>query len=159
MVESGHDEETGEKTLVLKPNGSLSRRQSFSLLMFCAFLMGTISAVFIASGAWMVLPFSGLEWLLLAYCLHLSRKDSAKREVITISEDIVRVEKDRRDPKQTYRFQRAWVMIDWIESPIRGRPSRLALRLHGKEVEIGRFLVEAERRALARELKALLSSR
>jgi len=30
--------------------------------------------------------------------------------------------------------------------------------LHGKEVELGRFLVESERQVLARELKFLLSS-
>lgn len=159
MVESGRDVETGEKTIVLKPNGSLGPRQGYALLAFCAVLMGTIGAVFAALGAWLVLPFSGLEWLLLAYCLLLSQRRSAEREVITITDTLVLVEKQRRSPSQTYTFQRAWVMLDWSESPIRGRPSRLALRLHGKEVEIGRFLVESERQALAKELRILLSSR
>lgn len=159
MVESEHDAETGEKTIVLRPNGSLNRRQSLALLAFCALLMGTIGGVFAALGAWLVLPFSGLEWLVLAYCLRLSLRQSAQQEVITIDEKLVRVEKGRGQPEQTYQFQRAWVRLDWIESPIRGRPSRLSLRLHGKEVEIGRFLVESERQALARELRVLLSSR
>ncbi len=159
MVEAGHDGETGIKTIVLRPNGSLSRRQGFVLLAFCALLMGVIGAVSAASGAWLVLPFSGLEWLLLAYCLHLSRRDSAQREVITISEATVRVEKGRDRPDQVYKFQRAWVMLNCVPSPIRGRPSRLSLRLHGREVEIGRFLLEPERQALAKELKVLLNSR
>jgi uncharacterized membrane protein len=158
MVESGHVVETGEKTIVLKPNGSLSPKQSFALLAFCALLMGTIGAVFAALGAWLVLPFSGVEWLLLAYCIHLSRKRSAEREVITITDALVQVEKGRKRPEQTYKFQRAWVVLDWRESSIRGRPSRLVFRLHGKEVEIGCFLVESERQALARELRFLLSS-
>jgi uncharacterized membrane protein len=115
--------------------------------------------VFAAMGAWLVLPFSGLEWLLLAYCLRLSLKQSAQREVITIDDALIKIEKGRGRPEQTYKFQRAWVVLDWIESPIRGRPSRLSLRLHGKEVEIGRFLVESEREALARELKVMLGSR
>ncbi len=159
MVKSEHDAETGEKTIVLRPNGSLSRRQSLALLVFCALLMGTIGGVFAALGAWLVLPFSGLEWLLLAYCLRLSLKQSAQREVIIISDALVRVEKGRARPEQTYKFQRAWVTLNWVESPIRGRASRLSLRLHGKEVEIGRFLVESERQALAKDLKVLLSSR
>lgn len=159
MVESGHDAETGEKTIILRPNGSLNRRQGLALLAFCALLMGGIGGVFAAIGAWLVLPFSGLEWLLLAYCLHLSMKQSTRREVITIGEDLVKVEKGRNRPEQTYRFQRAWVTLSCSESPIRGRPSRLSLRLHGKEVEIGRFLLESERQALAKELRALLGSR
>jgi len=159
MVQTGHDGDAGEKTIILSPNGSLSLRQSIALLAFCALLMGSIAGVFAVLGAWLVLPFSGLEWLLLAYCLHVSRKRSAEREVITITDAVVRVEKGRKAPTQTYKFQRAWVMLDWRESPVRGRPSRLALRLHGKEVEIGGFLVESERRALARELRLLLTSR
>ena len=158
MVESGHDADTGEKTIVLRPNGSLNRSQALSLLVFCGLLMGTVGGFSAAAGAWLVLPFSGLEWMLLAYCLHLSLRQSQEREVITITNDLVRVEKGRDKPVQTYQFQRAWVMLDWMQSPIRGRPSRLTLRLHGKEVEIGRFLVESERQVLARELKVLLSS-
>ena len=158
MVESGHDEDTGEKTIVLKPNGSLSRRQAWLLLGVCGLLMGLVAGFCAALGAWLVLPFSGLEWILLAFCLHLSIRQSQEREVITITGDLVRVEKGRDSPFETYKFQRAWVMLDWVQSPIRGRPSRVTLRLHGKEVELGRFLVESERQDLARELKFLLSS-
>jgi len=159
MVESEHDAETGEKTIILRPNGSLNRHQGFALLAFCALVMATISGMFAAMGAWLVMPFSGLEWLLLAYCLHLSMRQSARWEVITIGEDLVKVEKGRSRPEQTYKFQRAWVMLNWIESPIRGQPSRLSLRLHGKEVEIGCFLLEAERQALVKELRVMLGSR
>ena len=159
MVESEHDADTGEKTIVLRPNGSLTRRQAQVLLIFCGILMGSVGFAFAAMGAWLVLPFSGLEWVLLAYCLHLSLRQSQEREVITITDALVRLEKGRGRPVQTYKFQRAWVMLHWMQSPIRGRPSRLALRLHGKEVEIGRFLVESERQALAKELKGLLSCR
>lgn len=159
MVESEHDAETGERTIVLRPNASLSRRQGRMLLAAMALVMGTIGGLFAAAGGWLVLPFSGLEWLLLAYCLHLSFRNCEVREVITITEALVRVERGRVRPEQTYKFHRAWVMLDWIQSPVRGRPSRLSLRLHGKEVEIGRFLVESERQDLARELKILLGSR
>jgi uncharacterized membrane protein len=159
MVDSEHDAATGEKIIVLRPNGSLNRRQSIALLAFCALLMGTISTVFALLGAWLVLPFSGLEWLLLAYCLHLSRRQSAEREIITITDALVRVEKGRESVGETYKFQRAWVKLAWNQPQALGRPSRLALSLHGKEVEIGRFLVESERQALAKELRLMLGSR
>jgi uncharacterized membrane protein len=158
MVESGHDAKTGEKKIVLKPNASLSRRQASALLAVMALVMGSIGGMFASLGAWMVLPFSGAEWLLLVYCLHLGLRNSLLREVITITDALVQVEKGRYRPEQIYRFQRAWVRLNWSRSPIRGRPSRLVLHLHGKEVEVGRFLVESERQALARELRTLLGS-
>lgn len=159
MVETGHDEQTGRNTIVLRPNASMSRAQGRLLLAFAALLMGGVAWVAVSAGGWLVAPFSGVEWLLLAYCLHLSFRSNALREVITITDATVKVEKGRDRPEQTYSFQRAWVMLCWKRSPIRGRPSRLSLRLHGKEVEIGRFLVESERQALAQELKTLLGSR
>ncbi len=159
MVETGHDAETGRQIIVLRPNASLGRRGMWLLLGLMALVMGGIGALFAAAGAWLVMPFSGLEWLLLAYCFRLSLRYSARREVITITDATVQVQRGERRPEETHEFQRAWVMLQWRKSPIRGRPSRLCLRLHGREVEVGRFLVEAEREALARELKTLLAAR
>ncbi|HUL13561.1 MAG TPA: DUF2244 domain-containing protein [Methylococcaceae bacterium] len=159
MVETGHDAETGERKIVLRPNASLSRKQAAVLVGIMAVVMGSIGGVFASLGGWLVLPFSGAEWLLLVYCLHLSLRSSSLREVITITDALVQVEKGRDKPEQTYRFQRAWVRLNLNRSSIRGCPSRLALRLHGKEIEVGRFLVESERQALARELRTLLGSK
>lgn len=158
MVESGHDAETGKKTIVLRPNASLSRSQALVLLTVMAVVMGGIGGMFATVGGWMVLPFSGAEWLLLAYCLNLSFRRSSMREVITITDAWVQVEKGWDKPEQTYQFQRAWVRLNWNRSPIRGHPSHLSFRLHGKEVDVGSFLVESERQALALKLKALLGS-
>jgi len=158
MVESAHDAATGEKRIVLRPNASLTRGQASALAGIMAVVMGGIGVMFASLGAWLVLPFSGAEWLLLAYCLHLSFRSSSVREVITITDALVQLERGREKPEQTYQFQRAWVRLNLNRSPIRGYPSRLALRLHGKEVEVGRFLVESEREALARELRTLLGS-
>lgn len=159
MVETGHDAETGKQIFVLRPNASLGKRGMWALLGLMALVMGAIGGVFAAAGGWLVLPFSGLEWLLLAYCFRLSLRSSAAREVITITDAMVQVQKGKDGPEETHEFQRAWVMLQWRKSPIRGRPSRLSLRLHSREVEVGRFLVEAEREALARELKTLLAAR
>lgn len=159
MVENEHDEETGERTIVLRPNSSLNKREAIVLLSTMAVIMGIIGGLFTALGAWLVLPFSGLEWLLVVYCFHLSFRSSTVLEVIRITDAEVKVEKGRKRPEQTYQFRRAWVMLNWIKSPVRGRPSRLSLRVHGTEVEVGRFLVESERQALAHELKAMLGSR
>ncbi|MDD2770473.1 MAG: DUF2244 domain-containing protein [Methylococcus sp.] len=153
MIESERDPETGGKRIILKPNASLTRWQARALLAGVALVMGTIAAVFAYIGCWFVLPFAGAEWLVLAYCFSLAFKQSAVREVITVTEADVKIERGVLNPEQTYRFQRAWLGLSLDRSRAAGHPSRLCLKRHGRKIEIGRFLVEAEREALYRELK------
>ena len=156
MVESEQDAAGSERRFILRPNSSLTPRQAGAFLVAVALVMGTIAAGFTVMGLWLVLPFSGAEWLLLAYCFRLSFRASAVREVITVTEATVLLEKGRDKPEEVYTFQRAWVMLDWVKPKVEGHPSSLFLRLHGKAHEIGRFLVESEREALARELRQIL---
>jgi uncharacterized membrane protein len=156
MIESERNIGSDSRRFVLTPNVSLNGRQALYLLLGIALVMAVIAVGFAAMGAWFVLPFSGAEWLLLAYCFKLGLRNGRIREVITITETSVLLERGCRMPEQTYRFQRAWVALDWAEPPIKGYPSRLSFRSHGKEVEIGRFLAESERAALASELRKIL---
>ena len=159
MVDSEQDAITGEKRLILRPNAALTGRQISWFLAGTALVMGGIAGSFAVLGLWPILPFSGAEWLLLAYCFRLSFRQSSVCEVITVTETSVVVERGRGRPEETYRLQRAWVSLDWARPEVKGRPSRLSLRLYGKRIEIGRFLAESEREALARELKIILCNR
>jgi uncharacterized membrane protein len=157
MVETGQDASTASLRLILRPNSSLTPRQVAFLLAGIGTVMAMIGTGFAVMGLWPVLPFAGAEWLLLVYCFRLTFRACSVQEVITITEGLVLVEKGHRQPEQTYRFQRAWVMLDWSRPPLQGYPSRLLFRLHGTEVEVGRFLVESEREVLAHELQKILS--
>lgn len=156
MIESERDARPGSQRFVLTPNASLNGRQASFLMLGIALVMAVIAGSFASMGAWLVLPFSGAEWVLLAYCFRLGLRSCRIREVITITETLVQLERGYGTPEQIYRFQRAWVALDWTESPIKGHPSRLSFRSHGKEIEIGRFLAEPERAALASELRKIL---
>lgn len=61
---------------------------------------------------------------------------------------------------QVFGFQRAWLMFNWILVPL-GRPHGQAVfwSVRQIEVQMGRFLVESERYAWARELRILLETR
>lgn len=157
MIESERDPETGDKRIILKPNASLTRWQARFVLAAVALALGTIGAVFAFVGCWFVLPFAGFEWLLLAYCFSLAFKQSAVREVITVTDSHVKVERGVYRPEQTYRFQRAWLGLSLDGPRLAGHPSRLCLGRHSRKIEIGRFLVESEREALYRELKKELA--
>lgn len=118
----------------------------------------TIATYFALLGGWMVLPFSGAELLLLGGCLYFSLRQCSVCEIVIITEQCIRIEKGRRkNLERRHEFNRNWAKIILEASSIRGYPSRLVIRSHGKEVEIGRFLVESERQVLAGELARSLT--
>ena len=109
-------------------------------------------------GLWLVWPFSGLEWCALAFALRWSLRKSEIKEVITVDATCVVVERGRRSPEQRYEFQRAWVQLLWREPRFRGYSGSLELRSHGKQVVLGEFLPETERKKLMQELGRILKN-
>ena len=87
--------------------------------------------------------FAALELGLVAYCLARVRRASAGGEIITLTATALEV--TRMDAAQpTQRFHPYWVQMQLQPGRWHGWPSRLLLRSHGREVEIGAFLNEAE---------------
>jgi len=155
MVQIERDHLSGELRFVLTANGSMSSRQIVVFLCAVGVVMGTIAVGFTALGLWLVIPFSGAEWLLLAYAFKLSLDSTTVREVLTIGDSSVVLERGRNELKPVHRFQRTWLVLVWNKPKYRGHPSQLILRSHGRQVEVGGFLVEAEREMLVRELRKL----
>ncbi|RFA39534.1 DUF2244 domain-containing protein [Alkalilimnicola ehrlichii] len=108
------------------------------------------------AGYWLILPFAGVEVMVLYWALHASALRAAQREVIWIGTSEVKVQKGRKRPEQQWLFQRVWTEVHLEPSGHPWYPSRLSLRSRGQEVDIGGFLQENERVALARELKRFI---
>lgn len=158
LVTFESDPVSGVARFVLISNGSLTCRQANGFLLVTGLLMAFVAGLFCAMGLWVVLPFSGLEWLILAVALHWSLWNSELREVLTIEPDRVIVERGRRSPEQRYEFRRAWIQLHWQEPRFRGYPGVLVLRSHGKQVVLGGFLPETERKKLKQELDRILKN-
>ena len=110
-------------------------------------------------GLTLILPFAGLELAALGAALYISAWRGGRREVIHITPEQVRVETGRDVPEQEVVFDRSWVQVV-IEKPwSHWYPSRLLLRSHGKQMEIGSFLNEEERQALAFTLRKAIQPR
>jgi uncharacterized membrane protein len=120
--------------------------------------MTLIAGGFWAMGLWLVLPFSGLEWLMLASALRWSLRNSELKEVVTIDPTRVLVERGRRRPEQRFEFQRAWVQLNWRKPKFRSYSGSVELRSHGKQVVLGEFLPETERKKLMQELGRILKN-
>lgn len=143
---------------VIRPNQSLSWLSALRLyaaISFCCLGIGTAYALY---GFWPVLPFVGFEVIVLGIAFYLCLSRSQMREVISVNAEVVSVEKGRRKPQEHWECPRVWARINLERSPIAWYPSRLALAFQRKQVEIGRFLNEEERCALAVELEQVIHS-
>jgi uncharacterized membrane protein len=118
-----------------------------------AFSLLGISVAFVLNGFWPVLPFAGLELLALGVAFYLCHLRSQWREIVAIDADIVRVEKGRRQAEERWECPSFWARVQLEKSPIAWYPSTLTIAYQGRRVEIGRFLSEDERGALADALR------
>ena len=140
-----------EFSLVARRNNSLSTTGRFLVFAFLFVVSVGIASAFAALGAWMVLPFAGLEMLVLYLAFRTVDRHAADYERVAIDGDRVEVERHEAGRTQRFEFNRCWARV--IAS---GDGGRLALRSHGRELEIGRFLNDAQRLDLARALKSRL---
>ncbi len=148
--------------IVARPNNSLSPENSLKLMVILAIIATVIALGFAKAGAWLVLPFAGLEIAAFGYAFYYIYLHSSDFESIAIEDDKIIVEK--RSFKQTSitEFQRCWTQVHVRNvSNIKGfvGKSGLFIGSHGKEVEFGRYFIDDEQRViLARELKKKLKS-
>jgi len=153
VVAAERDAGTADCCVVIRPNCSLTWRATLFVFSGISVVSLAIALGFFLLGYWLILPFAGLELAVLAVALYLTARRGAHREVISIRGGEVAVQKGRRRPEQTQTFLRGWVRIELARPPRRGYPSRLWIRSHGREVEIGGCLNESERCRLAEDLR------
>ncbi|HEY2418304.1 MAG TPA: DUF2244 domain-containing protein [Steroidobacteraceae bacterium] len=136
----------------IAPNCSL-RPLSASLFFgsLCLVSFG-IAGVLAWHGMWPILPFAGLEMLLLGWALRVSLRRRNFSQTVVLSDDLVTVETRNGPVRQQFEFPRHWARVKLRLADTRWHPSRLTVESHGRTCEIGGFLTEEERRALAKRL-------
>lgn len=144
---------------VVERNQSLSWDGNKLFILFVALLTLGIAVIFAIQGMWLILPFAGLEVIALAIGLYICSLRCRDREVITIDLDKVFIESGRYKPENCWHFDRTWLSIVLKKAPIYGYPSQLFFRSKGKEVEVGKYLTNKERKSLAETLVSVLEKR
>lgn len=145
-------EPNSDEAWVLQPTRSMSWREA-------KILVGVVTACSLAIGFWFlyqgypfVLPFSGLEALAVALAFYFVLSAGEVREVITVEQAQIVVERGRDKALERAVFDRAWVKVELARSPRGWYPNRLQIRSHGRIAELGKFLTNGEREALAEAL-------
>ncbi len=142
-------------SLVLRRNCALSPGGLLALLALPLAVAFGIGAVCALKGAWLVMPFAGVELAAVAaaFCLHA--KHVLDYEKIDWSRGRVVVEvKDGQDLRRS-ELNAAWVRVAERESP---RDYEVALAAHGRRIAVGRHLDGARRRELAARLKDFIQA-
>jgi len=142
----------GDARWVIQPTRSMTWGEAKIFIACVAGVSFAIGLWFLAHGYPLVLPFSGLETLAVAIAFYIVLREGENREVISVLADQVVIEKGRREADVRAEFDRSWARVELSRSPRRWYPSRLSIASHGRFVELGNFLTNGEREALASAL-------
>ena len=105
--------------------------------------------------AWPVLPFLGLEVLLLYAALRFNQRVANACEAINLTRKALTVRRlDHWGKQSDFSFPPYWLQVNLLEMP--GQDNWLELRTHGRSLAIASFLLPHERRELALTLRRAL---
>lgn len=127
-------------------NNSLSANGRLLVFAFLFAVSIGIASGFAWLGAWPILPFAGLEMLVLYAAFRYMDRRAADFERIAIAGDRLEVEVREAGRLATYELNCSWARL------VSEGGARLALRSHGREIEIGRHRSAEQRRELGREI-------
>ena len=138
---------------VARRNCSASPKGVLAVLTMLAVVSVVIAMGFAWFGAWVVFPFTILELLALVVAFLCYARHATDYERIRIGSFDIEVEIGDGSDVCRHHFNPQWARLV-VGGMIAKR--RLALRSHGREVEVGRFLGDADRARLESELRRWL---
>lgn len=143
--------------VIIRPNRSLSLRGMIWLFIAYLGLLLIIALGFLGVGAWMVLPFAGLEAVVIGAVFYFFvYRHTNDHEVVIVDGDRLSVIKQEGQSQSRHEFQRHWTQVNLESSGHRWYPPRLLLGSHGRFVELGAGIKEEDKLTLAKELITIL---
>ncbi len=140
--------------ITLSPNNSLSWGGNLLFLFFVSFPILAIAITFAIAGAPIILPFAGLEILVVTIAIWYISKRNNRQEVIKLSFDKLIIEKGIKKPEIFKELIRQWSYV-FIERPShRWYPLQIVISSKGEKIPIGEFLTEEEKEELIEMLQS-----
>ena len=148
--------ENDAQRIDLCPNCSLSVRGARLFFASACVLPLGVGAFLAWRGFWPVLPFAGLELVVLGWALRACLERRFHSQTITVTDADVAVESRQRHCRDRVVFPRHWAQVKLRRPAASLHPSRLTIESHGRQCELGSFLTEEERRGLAVRLSRVI---
>ena len=140
-------------TIILRPNCSATWYQSKLFLLVMMFPMFTIAIGWSLSGAWLVLPFAGLEFLLLSWVVYKVTFRAYQQDLIKIEpEQLIVLFSVNQKPPQKCIFPLNETHLDVKTASLPYDMSVLHLVYNRQRRELGSFLNKEDREDLRRML-------
>ena len=138
----------------LSPNSSLEGIARIIFLASITFVCGGIAIMFYFFGAFMILPFAGIELTILFIAFYLSFRWSSKKEKIYISQETVKIEKgvNRAD----YLWEEFRTFTSFQIKKDANEITRLSFRSKGEDVFVGDFLNDDDKKKLKDEVRFII---
>ncbi len=139
-----------------------NRSMSWNANVLLAAALGAVSLLFGGGiaifGLWLVLPFAGLEFLAVLYCLGRTYRKLGYTEVISVRESTLVVESGFDSPQASSEFSRHWTRIEFDDPESLFETGTLKLACGRRSLELGRLLSKTEKRQLNVELQRCLGA-
>ncbi|MDF1822594.1 MAG: DUF2244 domain-containing protein [Alcanivoracaceae bacterium] len=147
------DTDKGLTRIVLMPNRSADWRQARWLLMLLAIPVAAVAIGWSLAGMWVILPFAGVEFSLVAFFMYRVSRQTLRRQEIRLGQDDITVVSGLSYPERLCHSRRDAAHISLVEA---ARPTDLTL-IHlvtpAGAFELGAFLGHDDRVRLANLLR------
>jgi uncharacterized membrane protein len=153
--QTGSANDVGRREWLLKRNCSLTPRQTMvSWAVLVAMSLG-VGLFCTWHGAPLVLLFTALEITAVTAAFVFYSRHATDFDRIVLDEGRLTVDKMRGGRAQQYQLEALWLRV----TPPERRRDPIRLTARGITVEVGSYLLEPQRRALAKELRQALAIR
>ena len=140
--------------ILLKPNSSLTGAARVLFLGSIFFICSVIGIGFFLAGGTMILPFAGLEIILVYLAFRLSFNWSNQKQTIILSKEHVEVRVDGLKEFFTWKEFRSFATFNVTKK--NPEDHDLSFRSKGKEIVIGSFLNGEDKLLLKEEISRII---
>lgn len=138
----------------ISPNSSLNGLARLVFLLSISLVCIGIATVFFFLGAVLILPFAGLEIIILLTAFYLNFNWSRQRQKIFISQDLVLIQKGRK--KIEYSWQEFRTFTSFLVDKNSDEITKLCFRSKGIDVEVAEFLNQDDKKILQKEISEII---
>ncbi len=151
-------DESGIVTVTIRSNREQNSKVLLIGTIFLAVVLTCIGIIFAIFGIWLVLPFAGLELVVLCTCVQIVSTQNRDNDRLAISDKYVHLTRIRRSGQTVNSFIRQWTRVRLEAGSTKHEPLKLLVGSHGQYREVGQHLVDHSKRRVHQQLKTWISN-
>ena len=151
MVKRELDGDT--RVLLVRPNRSMNWQQNRWLIAVLGGFTLVIALFWTVAGAWVILPFAGIEVAALYLGLHYVSWKLHLRQVVRIDTEVITVDEGHNFPRRHWRLEREQAAIAIVAAQHPWDAPGIVLYDRSQQIELGSFLNKEEAGQLIEELR------